>query len=115
MPEKLLTIQEASSLLAITEEGVKELVEKGALPAYKIDGRFLRFRREQIEAIKNELSAKTTTRLPKRPKKEYSKRSRETAYAESFSDRVSDFFYFNDFYLISGAIILVIMWIIFRP
>ena len=114
MPEKLITISETSRLLGISEQEVKGLVQKGELPAYRVGGRFLRFRKEQIEAIQNEIPAKGAAPPETARKREFQRRRPEAAYSESLADRVSDFFYFNDFYIIAAAIALLILWFIFK-
>ena len=112
MPEKLLTLEEASEVLGVPEGKLRAFVEKGELPAYKVGGQFLRFRKEQIEAIRSEILGKVTeappTVLPKHHKKP------DKAYSQSAKDVFLDFFYFNDFYLIAAAIIAVLVWIIFK-
>ena len=55
MPEKLLTIGEVAEYLKISEEEVKRLVDIGEIPAYRIGGSFLRFRKEQIDGIRPEI------------------------------------------------------------
>ncbi|MGB2705396.1 MAG: helix-turn-helix domain-containing protein [Candidatus Omnitrophota bacterium] len=116
MPEKLLTINETSRLLGISEQEVKRLVNKGELPAYQVGGRFLRFRKEQIEAVQNEILAKGAAAgsPEKAPSKEFLKVRQEAAYSESLAERLSDFFYFNDFYIIAATIALLILWFIFK-
>lgn len=110
MPEKLLTLGEVSRLLEISQEAVKKLVKKGELPAYKIGGAFLRFRKEQIEAIRKEIPARfTEAGKPEGPLKP----KEEVIYSESQRDRIADFFYFNDFYIISAVITLLILWVTF--
>ncbi len=113
MPEKLLTISETSRLLRISEREVKNLVQKGELPAYQVGGRFLRFRKEQIEAIQNEILVKAAGRSES-PAKEFPRNRTEATYPESISDRLADFFYFNDFYIIAATIALLILWVIFK-
>ncbi len=98
--EKLLTIREVSLLLDISEKEVIELAEKEMLPGYKIGGVYLRFKRHQIEDFK------------KRAKQHIHKN--KLAQKSLFWEKVSDFFYFNDFYIISALIILLISIIIFR-
>ena len=98
MPEKLLTLEEASDLLGISEEEIKKMVDKGELPAYQIGGRFLRFRKEQIEAIIGGITVKAPVRRPRHPG----------------TDRLLDFFYFNDFYIISAILAFLILWVIIR-
>lgn len=100
MEEKLLTIREVSLILAISEKELIELAERGEIPAYKIGGVYLRFKRQQIEEFKK--------------KSKHFLRKDIFSPEDSFQNRVSDFFYFNDFYIFSGLIILGILIIIFR-
>jgi len=113
MPEKLLTLREVSILLGISDGEVKKLVKKGALPAYRVGGRFLRFRREQIEAVRNEIPARLAGRTPEAAPERFRKKTEEALYSQSQGDRIADFFYFNDFYIVSGLIIFLILWITF--
>jgi excisionase family DNA binding protein len=94
MAEKLLTIREVSAFLCLTEKQVIDLAEEGTIPAYKVGGVYLRFKREQVEEYKKVLRAG-------------SKQKRV-----SFGDRVADFFYFNDFYLLSALIIFALVYIV---
>lgn len=98
MREKLLTIREAAQYLGITEKQVIDLSEKSIIPAYKVGGVYLRFRKEQLVAVRDKI--KPTTK---------------EEYAEySFQDRLSDFFYYNDFYVLSLLIISVLVFHIFN-
>jgi excisionase family DNA binding protein len=95
--EKLLTVREVSHLLNLTEKEVMDLAENGSIPAYKVGGVYLRFKRAQVE--------------------DYSKRihSSPKAHPEiSFRDRVFDFFYYNDFYILSALLIILMLYIIFK-
>lgn len=98
--EKFLTVREAASILGISEKEVIDLAESGALPAYKIGGVYLRFKKEQIASFKRSAH-------PKAPKavipKEY-----------PLGDRISDFFYFNDFYILAALLIILLLLIILR-
>jgi len=114
MPEKLLTMQEACGVLGISIKDVKGLVARGDLPAYKIGGKFLRFRKEQIEAIKTEIAAKKTSEQSKMPPRKPILQTADVAYTQSPRDGMLDFLYFNDFYIICGIVASVILWIIFR-
>lgn len=99
--EKLLTIRDVSLFLGISEKEVMDLAESGIIPAYKVGGLYLRFKREQVEQFK-----KTHT---------VSSRHRQKVAPDyPLYDRVSDFFYFNDFYIISALLIVFILTIIFR-
>jgi len=97
--EKLLTIRDVSHLLGITEKEVIDLAEKQIIPAYRLAGVYLRFKRQQIEEfrIKNKSIIKSAVPL------------RES----SFKEKIEDFFYFNDFYIFSGLIIIAILFFLF--
>jgi excisionase family DNA binding protein len=98
--EKLLTIRDVSIILGISEKEVIELSESGKVPAYKIGGIYLRFKREQIEEFRKSSahSVKHSRHLAKYP----------------FNERIGDFFYFNDFYILAALIIILMLLIIFR-
>lgn len=98
--EKLLTVRDASFILGISEKEVVDLAEKGQIPAYKVGGIYLRFKREQIEEFRKSLKPVPHHTI--------------TPQRQSFKDRISDFFYFNDFYILSILIILLMLVIIFR-
>ena len=95
--EKLLTVREVSHLLNLTEKAVMDLAESGAVPAYKVGGVYLRFKRAQVE--------------------EYRRKTREHSKVHpefSFKDRIVDFFYFYDFYIFSALLIIIMLYIIFK-
>ena len=129
MPEKLMTIEEVAAYLRMPEEEVKRLVDEGELPAYQIGGTFLRFRREQIDAVRSEISEfeKPTperTKIVKDARGKiphpYSDLERDIKrkepivrqYDYTFAERVKDFFYFNDFYVLSVVLIALLLYII---
>jgi len=131
MPEKLLSIKEVADYLKVSEEEVKRLVDIGEIPAYKIGDTFLRFRKEQIDAIRTEISdieAKDPehAKPSKDPKghvlhpytdmeKDIKRKEPSTRqYDYTAAERVRDFFYFNDFYIISFALIVFLMYLIFK-
>ncbi|MDP2941012.1 MAG: helix-turn-helix domain-containing protein [Candidatus Omnitrophota bacterium] len=99
--EKLLTVRDVSLILGISEKEVMDLAEGGALPAYKIAGVYLRFKKDQVQEYK---------KLVKPPRH---KQNRASAFY-SLNDRVSDFFYFNDFYILTILIMALLLVIIFR-
>ncbi len=110
--EKLLTVRDVSLILGISEREVVDLAESGALPAYKIGGVYLRFKKEQIQEFK-----KSTRPLASKPKTDASQKYLFTPHlgaGAGFKDKVSDFFYFNDFYILTILIILLLLIIIFR-
>lgn len=93
MAEKLLTIREVAALLGLTEKQVIDLAEEGKIPAYKVGGVYLRFKREQVEEYRKGIKTgpKPQTKI---------------------GDSIADFFYFNDFYLVSALVIAVLVYIV---
>jgi len=131
MPEHLLNIKEVADYLGVSEEEVKRLVDIGEMPAYKIGDSFLRFRKEQVDAIKSEISdvekadpGRVDVKLdskghPTHPftelERDVKKREPDVRqYDYTFSERIQDFIYYNDFYIISAAIVAALLFIILR-
>lgn len=120
MPEKMLTLQEISEYLHIKQEKIEEFVEQGFISAYKVGGELLRFRKEQIDAIRTEIESRVgeTDRIVQgerngRAREKLGKKDPRIADNTLF-DRLSDFFYFNDFYIISVFIIALLILVIFK-
>ena len=95
--EKLLTVREVSHLLNLTEKDVIDLAENGSIPAYKVGGVYLRFKRGQVDDYR-------------RRQKEHSK----SANKFSLKDRIEDFFYYNDFYILSLLVVVIMLYVIFK-
>lgn len=131
MPEKLLSIKEVAEYLKVSEEEIKRLVDIGEIPAYKIGGTFLRFRKEHLDAIRSEISA-LEEKEPEhsgpvfdsegRPSHAYSELEKDIKrgtpitrqYDYTTVEKIKDFFYFNDFYIFSAALIGALVYLIFN-
>lgn len=124
MEEKLLNIAEVARYLNLPEDAVRELVGKGELPAYKIGGQILRFKREQVEGYrKRQDSAFTGEGVSKRrgadadkdglwiDRKNVSDLKNATSY--TFWERLEDFLYYNDFYILSMILLILIILAVF--
>lgn len=98
MTEKLLNIEETASVLSLSVKEVEELVNEGKIPAFHLDGKYLRFRREDLLAFRSAF-----WRGKEEPVEQYTLR-----------DGLHDFFYFNDFYLFSMLLMGVILFVILR-
>jgi excisionase family DNA binding protein len=110
--EGLLNLREASDLLGLTEEEVRYFVSCGKIPAYKIGGEFLRFKREQIEALRGRIKILKHQSVPIEkiiPGEEAGKRPRYSAW-----DRIRDFLYFNDFYFLAAILIALLIFVILK-
>mgnify|MGYP001613283405 CR=1 FL=1 len=101
MTEKFLTVRDVSLILAISEKEVMDLVESKQLDAYRVGGVYIRFKQEQIAGFRKSF-------------KPASKHKIIASHKYVLKDRISDFFYFNDFYLLSVLIIALILVIIFQ-
>lgn len=112
MPEKLLNLEDAARFLRMSEEEIVSLVENGEIPAYKIGGKFLRFRKEQLEAISDEVKDEPVPVAPHAAAP--ARREDRSVEAGGFFDRVLDFIYFSDFYIISILLVAVMLYAIFK-
>lgn len=96
--EKLITTREVSLILDLSEQDVIDLAGANILPHFKVGGEFLRFKREDVLKVKNNVKKKYNLPSGKNPN----------------SNRVKEFLYFNDFYIVCTIIITVLLWIIFK-
>lgn len=119
MARKLLTLKELSEYLGVSEKRITALVDEKVISAYRIGGELLRFRKEQIDAIRSEIESRvrkedkvTRSEVKAKPKEKVRKLS-HTSTDETSSDRMADFLYFYDFYIISGLLIILLLAVIF--
>lgn len=97
--EKLLTVREVASFLGISEKDVLDLAENSQIPAYKVGGVYLRFKKEQVEEYKSKqvkqpgciVDAKIT-----------------------WKEQLGNFIYFNDFYILAGLLIILLVAVVYR-
>ena len=99
--EKLWTTAEAARYLGINEIDVEQLVRQGKLIGYRLGGQFLRFRPDQVKTVKDQLRFRPNT-------------GRLTVQTRtSWLHRTRDFLYFYDFYLVSAALLgVVVMYLL---
>ena len=95
--EKLWTTREVAEVLGIQEVDVEQLVREGKLTGYKLGGQFLRFRPSQVEALKGKIQFRRHVTQPKGARK------------GSQLNRLQDFFYFHDFYIMSFALLAILI------
>ena len=103
MSEKLLNTKEVSVYLGIPEEELRRLVDKGEIPAYRLGGTILRFRKDQIDEIKLQGIRKLIE----------VEEETQTSAGVNRLQSLKDFLYFNDFYIISVIIIVILLAVIF--
>jgi len=98
--EKMLTVRDVASLLSVSEKDVLDLAESGAIPGYKVGGVYLRFKKEQVEQYKKDhghLHSKAAKEQP-----------------AGIKSGIFDFFYFNDFYIFSITLIIILGYLLIR-
>lgn len=115
MSEKLLTLRELSEYLRAPEDQLARLVDEKIIPAYRIGGELLRFRKEQIDAMRSELDVRIKDKATGKPISLTKNPSKKEGYhrENNLLDSVLDFFYFNDFYILSAAIAGILLAVIF--
>lgn len=94
---QFVSVRETAQLLEISEKKVMDLIEERKLQAYKIANRFLRLKKSEVLDLRN------AGEIVKE----------NIQYAYTSQEKIKDFFYYNDFYLASVAIILGLLYIIF--
>ncbi len=117
MTEKLLTTEQVAAQLGIAVADVEQLVLEGRLIAYRLGGKYLRFRPDQVARAHAALRAPATpASTPTVPVADLSvfvsASADELPY--TWPERVRDFIYFNDFYLIAVGLFLLVLYAIFR-
>ncbi|KPK42191.1 MAG: hypothetical protein AMJ78_03275 [Omnitrophica WOR_2 bacterium SM23_29] len=110
--EKLLTLEEAADFLGLSEEEVRAFVAQGKIPAYKLGGEFLRFKKDQIEALRARIQILKSRSAFVDETIEEGKAEEKKEY--SAWERIQDFIYFSDFYLFAAVLILILIFIISR-
>ena len=91
-----ISVRETAQILGVSEKKVMDLVEEKKLQAYRIADQFLRLKKSEVLEIKNAGQVAADS-VPQ---------------AYTAAEKMADFFYFNDFYLISGVVIVLLLCLI---
>lgn len=108
LTEDLLSLKEAASLLEVSEDEVKELIKKHRVPSHQVAGAFLRFKRKEIEGLKN----KWRIERELFPKLSESSAHGVKVLKAGFFDRIVDFWHFNDFYILCSILIILLLYVV---
>ena len=132
MDEKLLTVSEVSRYLNISEDEVGRLVERGELSAYKIGGSILRFKQEHVERYRKGQAPPSGPgedirggRGVKSDALSIGERAHMFIERKSplkpvgtvqyrFMERLEDFLYYNDFYILSLILLVLVLLAVFQ-
>ena len=92
-----ISVRETAQILGISEKKVMDFIEERKLYAYRIADKFLRLKRSEVLLLRN------SGRVVRE----------EHQIAYTTGEKVKDFIYFNDFYILSLFIILELLYVIF--
>lgn len=95
--EQFITVRETAQILGVSEKKVMDLIETQKLQAYRIADQFLRLKKSEVLTIRNSGNV-----VNENVKFEY-----------TAAERLLDFFYFNDFYIVSLVVVAVLLCVIF--
>ena len=94
---QFISVRETAQLLGISEKKVMGLIEERKLQAYRIADKFLRLKKSEVLSLRN-----TGHVVREIHQHDY-----------TFPEKIKDFFYYNDFYIIAFLIITTLLYIIF--
>lgn len=105
-PEKLLTLEEAAKRLRLSPDDVEQMIQRGGLASFRLGGHLLRVRLGDVERLRAPATA------GRAPSSGSGVPSRGRSGIGRLWDRVLDFFYFNDFYLVALLLLLTLLAVI---
>lgn len=95
--DSLLSSEEVKAFLEIQDPQLHQFVQKGKLQAYKIGGSYLRFRKDEVLALRQELYP-----------------TRRTKLSTPWLARIGNFWRFNNFYILSLLVIVILFLVVAR-
>ena len=106
--ERYLDVHEAADLLDISEEELWNLAHEHQIPTHNIAGAFLRFRKDDIEQLK--IKWRIQRELFPGRSRYFSHKS--TVKMAGMPEKISDFWYFNDYYVVCAALVIGLLYFI---
>jgi excisionase family DNA binding protein len=106
-----ISVEEAGEFLETSDEEVQHLIEDSILHAFKIGEKVIRVRKDQV----SELKAKWRINRELFPENQDANRHILVVDRPRLKDRLRDFFYFKDFYILSILLVAVLIYLILRP
>lgn len=90
----MLSIDEVKNYLEVEQLELERLIRGGMLHAYKVGGVYLRFRKEEVLNLKYDVLLK----------------KKKVGGQISFLQKTADFWRFNNFYIVSLAVIIALLY-----
>jgi excisionase family DNA binding protein len=97
MGDGLLTEEEVRSYLSVDPSELKQLIRRGKLTAYKIGGSFIRYRKEEVVALRSGRKF----RLPDR-------------FERSGFEKIRDFWNFYSIYILLSILVILVVFYLFQ-
>ena len=107
--EKLWTTAEVAAYLGVSEDDVERLALEGKLTGYKLGGEFLRFRPDQVKRVKDQMGGRGVEAVSIAEDAPASPARHPATGRSNWQERVRDFVYFYDFYLLSFLLLIGVM------
>ncbi len=104
----LMDVHDAAAMLDISEDELWTLVREHKVPTHHAGGAFVRFKKKDIESLKNRW--RIQRELFRVWEKYFS--HHDTIGRVRLADRLSDFWYFNDFYIICSVLVALLLYFI---
>jgi len=94
--DQYISVREAAQHLGVSEKRIMDLIEEEQLTAYRIANQFLRLKKTDVLKLQTSGSVE-----PESVQQPY-----------TWNEKLLDFFYFNDFYMVCAIIIAILIYII---
>lgn len=108
LKEEYLSVHEAAEMLEISEDELRLLAHDHKIPSHNIAGVFLRLKKKEVEDLKNKWRIGRHDLFPAG----HEHALPEVVEKPNLREKLSDFWYFNDFYILCSVIIVVLLWLI---
>ncbi|MDP8216582.1 MAG: helix-turn-helix domain-containing protein [Candidatus Kaelpia imicola] len=115
--DKLLTLSESAAFLGVRDEVFQDLIDQYKIPHYKIAGKFIRFSQQELEKYRDTVKKGGGDKDSNKRNAAEIEKIREIEYKrESLSPavKISEFLKFNDFYILSLIIIIMLLFYIIK-
>jgi excisionase family DNA binding protein len=109
LTEDYLSFKDAAAMLDVREDELRELVKRHQIPTHNVAGAFLRLKKKEVEELKNKWRIEREL-FPVSQQGTFVHQS-TVAHAGLFT-KLSDFWYFNDFYILCSVLIVLLLYVI---
>ena len=108
LSEDYMSIKDAALFLGVSEVDLRGLIQKHQIPSHQVAGAFLRLKRKDVE----ELKIKWRIERELFPKKSEFFVHDNVVTKAGLGEKLGDFWYFNDFYILCSALIMLLLYTI---